>query len=89
MVVHIDKLKPCLGDTPSSWLSTADNETAEQGTPEGPEPAEFAELIGLAETDEIPEEENGEPFDELPVETAPARPRRENRRPEYLRDFVT
>ena len=89
MVVHIDKLKPCLGDTPSSWLSTGDNEMPEEGTPEGPEPAEFAELLGLAETDEIPEEENVEPFDELPVETAPARPRREKRRPEYLRDFVT
>ena len=51
LVVHVDKLKPCLAETPPSWLTDDNVESEEKSSDDGPDPEEFAELLGLVDAE--------------------------------------
>jgi transposase InsO family protein len=92
-VVHVDKLKLCLADTPQSWLTDTHDRVGDDPD-DGPAPAEFAELLELIDAevanpdtcvdDDI--QQSADPGD--PEETVSERPRRVIRRPRRFDDFV-
>ena len=93
-VVHVDKLKPCLAETPPSWLTDDNTMSLEKNPDDGPDPVEFAELLGLVDaevTEPVPgvvedavQRTDPEDLDEK----MSSRPRRIVRRPRHLADFV-
>jgi len=61
MIVHVDKVKKCMGDTPVSWMGTDEKDTT-LGTMEGDEvliPL-FAECPYTRNADKINDNDNGD-----------------------------
>ena len=94
-IVHIDKLKPCLGRTPVSWLNedhTIQEEEREAGIDLGGLPLFDDDQRETAEEEAAKDDRNTDAedsgFEQSPCQEKIERPRREVRRPAHLRDFV-
>jgi hypothetical protein len=93
IVVHVDKLKSCLGETPESWLL---EDRTEEEKLVGPTIEDLTELFQVEpETVGVPLERNvrKEPDltqDQANIEdpTVDSRPKRARFKPSYLNDFV-
>src|SRR4051812_46432173 len=94
-IVHVDKLRPCLGSTPKSWLRIEQSDAREeQETDNNAEDIRFLEdlqqeeeqLEAIILTDEMQE---GLRWDHPSEEISEGRSRRQICRPERLKDYVS
>jgi len=94
-IVHIDKLKLCLGPTPESWVKEEAGETVQRELVDLPVDEQFLESLQEheGEDEQMVDDRLMQPDDiqQTTVEELAAvapRPARERRRPGHLRDFV-
>jgi len=87
IVVHVDKLKKCYGDTPNSWLNIHTiaeevNETTHENTTPAPETVKSKRRESINKGDDFEEQETTVP------DAANQSPKRQIRKaPAFLRDY--